>query len=237
MILFLKLLIAHFLGDFVFQSEKWVKNKEKKKIKSKKLYLHICIHFLLLLLIFGFNFNYIFGILFITITHYAIDLGKLYLQRKKNKTWLFFVDQFLHIITLALVTYWYIPYKFDFTLLFTKKALFLSCSLLFVSFVSSIIISVIISQWNPEKEIKKEDESLAKAGKYIGILERLLIFVFIVIGQWAGVGFLLAAKSIFRFGDLTSAKDRKLTEYILIGTLLSFGLAILTGLVYSHYGN
>ncbi|WNW02251.1 hypothetical protein RRF68_02180 [Tenacibaculum sp. HL-MS23] len=105
-----------------------------------------------------------------------------------------------------------------------------------MSFVASIIIQTIISQWSPEKEFKKEDDSLAKAGKYIGILERLLIFTFIVIGQWAGVGFLLAAKSIFRFGDLTSAKDRKLTEYILIGTLLSFGLAILTGLVYSHYG-
>ena len=236
MILFLKFLIAHFLGDFVFQSEKWVKSKEKKKIKSKKLYLHIGIHFLLLFVIFGFNLNYIFGILFITIMHYAIDLGKLYLQNKKNNTWLFFTDQFLHIIVLALVTYWYIPYKFDLTLLYSKKSLLLFSSLLFVSFVSSIIIRVMISQWNPEKKIKKEDESLAKAGKYIGILERILIFIFIVIGQWAGVGFLLAAKSIFRFGDLTSAKDRKLTEYILIGTLLSFGLAILTGLVYSHYG-
>jgi len=39
----------------------------------------------------------------------------------------------------------------------------------------------------------------------------------------------LAAKSIFRFGDLKEAKDRKLTEYVLVGTLLSFGIALLVG--------
>ncbi|CAM1364249.1 conserved membrane protein of unknown function [Tenacibaculum soleae] len=236
MILFLKFLIAHFLGDFIFQSEKWVKNKEKKKIKSKKLYLHISIHLLLLLLVLVFNFKYTLGILFIVVTHYGIDLGKLYLQNKKNKRWLFFLDQFLHILMLILVTFWYNSIQFDVTFYFSEKKLLLVASLLFVSFVSSIIIRTIISQWNPEKNDKKENESLSKAGNYIGILERLLIFIFVIIGQWAGVGFLLAAKSVFRFGDLTLAKDRKLTEYILIGTLLSFGLAILTGLVYSHYG-
>jgi hypothetical protein len=48
--------------------------------------------------------------------------------------------------------------------------------------------------------------------------------------EWLGL--LLAAKSIFRFGDLTNAKDKNLTEYILIGTLLSFGLAIACAVVY-----
>jgi len=60
--------------------------------------------------------------------------------------------------------------------------------------------------------------------------------VFIVIGRWEGVGFLLTAKSVFRYGDLSESKNRKLTEYVLIGTLLSFSLAIIAGLVYSYYG-
>ena len=64
---------------------------------------------------------------------------------------------------------------------------------------------------------------------YIGILERLFVFSFILTGHFEAIGFLLAAKSIFRFGDLKEAKDRKLTEYVLIGTLLSFGIALLTG--------
>ncbi|GAA4807218.1 hypothetical protein [Litoribaculum gwangyangense] len=39
--------------------------------------------------------------------------------------------------------------------------------------------------------------------------------------------FLIAAKPVLCFGDLPKTKRRKLTEYILAGTLLSFGLAIL----------
>ena len=75
------------------------------------------------------------------------------------------------------------------------------------------------------------EKSLNQAGKYIGILERIFVFIFVITGKWEGIGFLLAAKSVFRFGDLKESKDRKLTEYILIGTLLSFGIAIATGML------
>lgn len=68
-------------------------------------------------------------------------------------------------------------------------------------------------------------------GKYIGILERLFVFIFVVTNHWEAIGFLLAAKSIFRFGDLRDSKDIQLTEYVLIGTLISFGLALLSGMV------
>ena len=91
MILFLKLLLAHLLGDFVFQAEKWVKNKEKKKIKSGKLYLHIGIHLVLLILLFGFDFSYWKGVAFIIISHFIIDVLKLYFQNKNNKITLFFI--------------------------------------------------------------------------------------------------------------------------------------------------
>ena len=75
------------------------------------------------------------------------------------------------------------------------------------------------------------EKSLPNAGKYIGILERLLVFIFVVTGHWEAIGFLVAAKSVFRFGDLKDSRDRKLTEYILIGTLLSFGIAIIVGII------
>ena len=66
------------------------------------------------------------------------------------------------------------------------------------------------------------------------MLERLFIFSFIILNYWEGIGFLLAAKSVFRFGDLSKTEDRNLTEYILIGTLLSFGLAIATAVGYKY---
>jgi hypothetical protein len=88
----------------------------------------------------------------------------------------------------------------------------------------------LMSNWSKALNDGNE-ESLNNAGKYIGMLERLFVFVFIITGNWEGIGFLLAAKSVFRFGDLKESKDRKLTEYILIGTLLSFGIAIAVGMI------
>ena len=123
---------------------------------------------------------------------------------------------------------------FPFELLNDFKILSFITLFIFITIPTSIIIRLSISKWTPHTE-DLHDSSLQDAGKFIGILERILIVIFIIIGQWQGVGFLLAAKSIFRFGDLKESKDRKLTEYILIGTLLSFGIAILSALIYKYF--
>ncbi|WP_088323026.1 DUF3307 domain-containing protein [Polaribacter tangerinus] len=232
MILFLKLLLTHILGDFVFQTEMQIKDKEKNKIKSLQLYIHIAIHTLLLLLILDFSIKkYWLGIAIIIISHYFFDVVKAYYQQKKNKRIWFFIDQGLHLTAILIVTNIYSDINFYFTDLLTTKVLLFVVSLLLVTSFSAVVIKVVITQWNPESK-KQHDDSLAKAGRYIGILERLFVFTFIITNNWQAIGFLLAAKSVFRFGDLTSAKDRKLTEYILIGTLLSFGLAVLIGVLY-----
>jgi protein-S-isoprenylcysteine O-methyltransferase Ste14 len=237
MFLFLKLLLAHILGDFVFQPEKWVKDKEENKVKSIKLYFHIGIHTILLLGVLKFNLQeYWLGFLLIIISHYTVDVLKLYLQKKKTKRTWFFMDQITHISILLLVSSFYVNFSFSMENIITENNLLLLIFILLIVYVSSVIIKIIITQWNPE--IKKEnDDSLAKAGRYIGILERLFVFIFVITNHWEAIGFLLAAKSVFRFGDLTSSKDRKLTEYILIGTLLSFGFAILLGILYLYVLN
>lgn len=73
----------------------------------------------------------------------------------------------------------------------------------------------------------EDEQGLQRAGFHIGLLERLLVVGFVWLDLPAGVGFLLAAKSIFRFGDLQRAQSRALTEYVLTGTLLSIGGAFL----------
>lgn len=237
MIFFLKILLAHFLSDFTFQPNKWVKAKEKKKIKSLELYYHIGLHLLLLLIVTGFDIiNYGLGLLIIITSHYIFDLLKLYIQKKKNQRILFFIDQLLHLVVLAIVANYYDSFSISLHTIHNKKILLLAVAIVLLISVSSIIIKLIITQWNPESK-KENDDSLAKAGRYIGILERLFVFTFVITNHWEGVGFLLAAKSVFRFGDLTSSKDRKLTEYILIGTLLSFGIAILIGVLYLYMLN
>ncbi|MDO5405204.1 MAG: DUF3307 domain-containing protein [Proteus sp. (in: enterobacteria)] len=58
---------------------------------------------------------------------------------------------------------------------------------------------------------------------------------FILLNQFAAIGFLLAAKSIFRFGELQNDQDKKLTEYVMLGTLISFSISIFIGLATSYF--
>lgn len=227
LILTLKLLLAHLLGDFALQPNKWNKNKRELKERSPFLYGHILVHACLLFLVLAFDMTFLFGICVILISHYIIDLAKLYLLKRKNELVLFFADQLLHILVIISVAYFYFPVNFKYEDIFTPEILALVLAILLITSVASICMKVLISKWKP-----KEKKTLKNAGTYIGMLERLFIFGFIVIDFWEGIGFLLAAKSVFRFGDLSNTDDRNLTEYILIGTLLSFGIAILIGEAY-----
>lgn len=231
MILFLKWLLAHLLGDFIFQPTSWVKDKEQKTFRSPKLYLHLLIHLALLILL-SLHIKYWLGIAVITLVHGLTDIAKLTFQNKKNKSTLFFVDQIIHIATILIVANLYTPFITDFIHSYSiEKIILLTICILLCTTVSSHIIRVLISRWSPENTEDKDD-SLANAGSFIGMMERIMVFAFVISGNFSAVGFLLGAKSIFRFGDLTEAKDRKLTEYILIGTLLSFGIALLISVFY-----
>ena len=232
-IFLIKIFLAHLIGDFVLQPEAWVKAKSLHKIKSKFLYRHILVHTILLLIVLGFQPRYYLGILLIVITHFLIDLAKIYLQNDGNKRWVFFADQILHILVLLCTANIYFPFSFVELPFRFNHIILLATALVLVTIVAAVIMQVVISRWDKlEEEAEIKSEGLEKAGYYIGVLERLFVFGFIVLNHWEGVGFLLAAKSIFRFGDLSKAKDRKLTEYILIGTLISFGIAIAVAVGY-----
>ena len=229
--IFTPLILAHLLGDFLLQPTSWVADKERKKERSIYLYFHILIHsVLVLILLWDLQLCWIAAI--IGVTHFFIDLAKLRLQTPKNKRTWFFADQLLHILVIVLLSVFYYPY-FKWEDFFNHENLKLISAVVFLTVPSSIIIKTLISIWTPVTvdHSKVRTESLVNAGKYIGILERLLVFVFIIVNHWEGVGFMIAAKSVFRFSDLAEAKQRKLTEYVLIGTLLSFGIAVLTGIL------
>lgn len=231
MILFiLKLVLAHLIGDFFLQPQKWVKDKEKKKLKSVWLYVHVAIHIALMFLLIW-DLSYSTLILTMALSHLIIDGLKLILQNKKTKRLFFFIDQLLHFMVLLLLGILLYQDDFEFTLQLSANHLLLIICIAFLTIPTSIIMKTIFSKWNISK-LTKDNESLKDAGQYIGVLERLLVFIFIWVGHWEAVGFLITAKSVFRFGDLTASKERKLTEYILIGTLISFGIAILISLLY-----
>ncbi len=106
--------------------------------------------------------------------------------------------------------------------------------LFFVTLPAGRLIGLLLGGW---QDLLEEEwaRSLPQAGLWIGMLERVLVFVFVLLDHWEGVGFLIAAKSVFRFGDLhRNEPARRLTEYVLIGTLCSFSLAGAGGLLVKH---
>jgi len=228
--IFIKLILAHLLGDFILQPNSWVADKENYKLKSKFLYLHVLIH-TVLSLIFLWDLKLWWVAVLVGITHFIIDTVKLTFQNVKTKKRWFFIDQLLHVLVIAGVSLYFQEFSFEF--LQNQEFLKIIMAALFLTTPASIFIKILLSSWTPAPDGPNtiQTESLSSAGKYIGILERLLVFTFIMVNHWEGVGFMVAAKSVFRFSDLAQAKQRKLTEYVLIGTLLSFGLAVLTGII------
>lgn len=240
MILFTKLLLAHLIGDFLLQPDRWVEVKEKEKLSAWQLYIHALIHAALITLIIWDFSNWLIPLL-VFITHLIIDAFKLLLQKESNKRLFFFVDQILHVIALSAI--YYISnsseeLSINLEWFGSDHGIITITTLVFLTMPASIMIKTIISKWTPNilenNSNEAEDNSLQSAGKYIGIIERLFVFGFVVAGQWEAVGFLIAAKSVFRFGDLKNGSERKLTEYVLIGTLISFGVAVGSGVLYNY---
>ncbi len=115
-------------------------------------------------------------------------------------------------------------------LLSSKEVLVVALAYCFIIWPSMIIINLATQGW--QTQINDEmGPSLQNAGKWIGILERILVLTFVLAAQFQAIGFLIAAKSILRISVKTENSARILSEYVLIGTFISFTIAILVGLV------
>ncbi|WP_408006287.1 DUF3307 domain-containing protein [Pseudalkalibacillus sp. A8] len=69
-------------------------------------------------------------------------------------------------------------------------------------------------------------DSPKSVGRYIGMVERVLIIIFIVQGIPHGMTFLIAVKSLTRFKQF---ENKQFAEYYLIGSLLSALIAVVMG--------
>ena len=237
-LLFSKLLIAHLIGDFILFRDKELKEKGKTLWKSQRLLLHSIVHFAAALIAIWDIFYWWLALL-IGISHYLLEVAikRLLVHRPQ---WAFVIDQLLHIAVIFFaaafiyVTEFGGPSVLSIDIAISPAYI---AGLLSVTFPAAKFIEVFLSQWPPAKSADRIDKikGLANAGLWIGILERVLIYIFITTGHWEGIGFLLGAKSVFRFGDLTNSKDISLTEYIMVGTFLSFCLAIAAGLITNYF--
>jgi hypothetical protein len=114
----------------------------------------------------------------------------------------------------------------SFSALFSLHGLKFLLGLLLVANEANLLIRLVLGrlQIKPGSAGAAIDANEYARGRVIGLLERTLIYFFVLNGQYGAVGFTLAAKGFTRFKEL---ENRGFAEYVLIGTLLSSGLAMI----------
>ena len=222
------ILLGHIIGDFYLQTDEIV---SKKGNVIKYMLLHCAIYSLIISVCFNFIYNnsgqtiHIFGIIFIT--HLVVDAVKQKISEKTKKyeSMVFLIDQILHLLVLIIILF-YINGSL-------KNLKVVICMMLICAKPSAIFITMIFKKISKFKEIpekSKSEKEEAKIGRWIGILEREIILILGLMGQYGAIGFVLTAKSLARFNQLN---DQSFAEKYLVGTLLSSFLAIVCIAIYS----
>lgn len=221
-----KLLLSHFLTDFLLQKNNWIKDRSEKHFASRYLYLHTFITAVVAWLFIGWQY---WGVALIIFgTHTIIDGIKSYAPDKPK---FFLIDQASHLVVIFLC--WWLTF-YDFSdLKLNWKDISEDTNLwikftgyFFVTTPCAYLIGQLTKKWRANLP---NSEGLEDAGKWIGIIERIMIITLVLYNQYEAVGLLIAAKGIIRFNDNNRTEQK--TEYLVIGTLISIALAMITGLI------
>ena len=246
------LVAAHLVADFLLQTDRDVENKHQ--LRWRTLCKHGLIHAVLAYLVAGI-WSLWLPVFVLAAGHIVIDLGKENLRRgflrkspaatgPRRELPLLALDQLLHFAAIVGIALWCAHLTgpaVEATWPGLLGGWYLRACITVAGFAlavgtGSVVIgsltrpyAVQLNDHNGTERTSPPARGLTGAGKFIGRLERSLIFLLVITGYLSAVGFLVAAKSVFRFGELRNPGQRKEAEYILIGTLSSFAWALLVG--------
>jgi len=177
------------------------------------------------------------GLAVLTAVHLLVDFVRAFRPRTLGY---FAVDQALHLVALRVFWTWYAPdgaaplregFAVGDVATFTTIALLAGAVGLNLR-GGDMIVRLLLARFSSLKaRLDAADDETARTGRLIGMLERLLLFVMALLGQWGAVGFILTAKSVARFDKL---KRQDFADYYLIGTLASLLVAVVSGLAVRH---
>lgn len=220
--LFLCLVLAHLIADFLLQTNKICKNKAEKRWRSLFHYGHSVVVFGLSWLV-TWDVRFWWCALLIGVSHFGVDMWKSY--REECLKW-FSVDQILHIAVLVGVAWlWSANYEWYMPLEVKTAYLAMVVAALVCWKPSNIFIKLMLKHYSVK--MPEEEASGFNVGALIGTIERWLILIFVCMQRYEALGLLIAAKSIIRYSDKQTTK----TEYVLAGTLLSIFSAVIMGLL------
>ncbi|WP_339112407.1 DUF3307 domain-containing protein [Thioclava sp. GXIMD2076] len=226
---FSALLLAHLLGDFIFQPARMAHAKGQRGMRARlpALIAHTGVHLLVLGIILPAP-DALAALGLILLSHFVIDLAKPALRGPALQV--FMADQMAHLAVIVAVVL-ALPDLWSQTLWTQLQSPLISYLPTIFALIAGAILTIrtggfaIGALMRPLAD-RAPEGGLPKGGQLIGVLERALIFVLVLTAQPQGIGFLIAAKSILRFEAKGWPDHNAANEYVIIGTLASFGWAI-----------
>ena len=110
------------------------------------------------------------------------------------------------------------------------KEVFINSNILRLLLFFSIIgkpVNEIFKTFFSRFQVAQNDETLVQgAGAAVGILERLIMGIFVLMGQFAAIGLIFTAKSVARYNKIS--ENQSFAEYYLIGSLFSMISVLVT---------
>lgn len=217
------ILIAHFLGDYHFQSESLSKAKNKHYHALNK---HLVIHGLLLFVSWIFTWQIsLFGIfLSVWMSHVMIDLLKVIIHRNwsfkaKQLPYIYLIDQLLHIGAILIISQYLFPASGEISLVIPILNLKWMLLSVLITKPANITFKILFNQYQNYTDHQTEIVTVPGAGAMIGNLERILSAIFLSLNALSSIGLIYTAKSIARFKLIE--ENQGFAEYYLIGTLYS----------------
>ena len=240
MVKYLFLLILHLFGDFYLQTTKVARCKNAKKGQECKgckkckehswiNWIYLLIHsfiyivpfFSLYIVAEGIYINLVISILLVS--HILIDMASCYFNKKSKQTIIYIMDQALHIGIVCLIPE-FITFSYNvddgyydvLKIIFTCLMLVMPCS---------IIINKLFNDIYPQSE----EKGMFEIGSIIGIMERILTFIFAYFESFPAIAIIITVKTWARTNDL---KEPEFRNKYLLGTLTSLVLALCIFIVY-----
>ncbi|MDC0948731.1 DUF3307 domain-containing protein [Gammaproteobacteria bacterium] len=228
------LLAAHAVADFVLQGGRMVESKRQWPM----LNAHMGVVYLCSALMLGSLVNPL--ALSVALVHGAVDAIKCRVRHPGITP--FLIDQWLHGLTIALMPLLLaqgafsmattgLPLAWQHGLSTMLPPIYVVVFGLVMSTRGGLFAVELLMREMTQPPGDDTLPGLPGGGRMIGVIERGLVWLLVMVGQFTAIGWLLGAKSILRFGAVK--EDRAASEYVIIGTLASHAWAIVIALVTS----
>ncbi len=234
LLILFRLIAAYMITEWGLRLNFWKSLQSGKRWLSKQTLMQGAAAGVLIYLFAG-SWGSIWLIFAIFISRVGINWWQ-YKAENKNTIPFFILKQVVHLLVITIC--WLVLVKTSISdivkilISITSNTKLWTLGLAYITVIwpAGVWLGKITEPWRKELD-KSHFQGLEKAGLWIGRLERILILTFVLLNRYEAIGFLIAAKSIFRFSEIKSSNHRKEAEYILVGTMLSFVTAILIGIL------